>query len=585
MATRVTLPSSVKTATWYTQYQETNVSINGILPKKFGITKRTAGIPATSLTSGGKATNIRAQYQDVVGTLPKSQLWNTLRIPEVNGIRAVVSKPINTTINNGQTYTDEITGTAAQINDIPAGYNHSGISSNGNTTGWEFYGNGFNINISIPSNGTVRFQITNNTGGNVTLSGKYIFADIFKSKQEIADFVGAIYADKDSPTFAEFAENGMPYNKVEETFEAIYNKIKNDSGGTVNSPADTELYADYFAGLNGGAPSDNFNTTNKSLNELRNQLASEANARANVGYYTNGWYNYRNRLISGYFNGIPIMLNGANVYSTIYDIEREFVAHSGRKVGVFGWGSFEGIGQALDGAMWQSLPLETAELIRLVRAQGSFEMTQMQAFISVLIGNTYVMWNDNAQYGTDIKCWDKAYIGGADTWKTIIKPYGGTESTWQQGNPSQPQPICSPGQSPFSDSAAPNLNGAFAGVYLYQQIKNRSNTKIKYATFSFTKDGVSTNGYNGTNFPVMGSKGDGSVSIFGNSNYGQYNIVNQWEVKKPIVWECIGTSGTAIVIINLYAGIAENVTYTITTQNHGVQTISHTGQGLGVYTI
>lgn len=585
MATRVQIPDNIRSGTWYPQYQETNASASGILPKRFGITKRVDGIPATTLIASGKATNLRTQYADVnTGSFPSNQKWSTLRIPEVNGIRTIVSKPINTTINAGATYIDEITGTAAQINDITAAYNHSGISSNGNTTGWEFY-NGLSYNITIPSAGTVRFQITNNSGGNISISGKYIFSDIYKSLQELAEVAYVAHSGKDAPTFAEFAENGMPYNKVEEFYHALYEKIKAENPGTVNSPADTELYADYFAGINGGAPSDNFNNTNKSLNDLRNQLSSEANARGNSGYYQNGWYNNRNRLISGYFNGIPNVFNGCNVYSTIYDIEREFVAHATRKVGVFGWGAFEGVGGGIDVATWQSLPVEGGELIRLVRSQGSFEMTQMQGFISMLIGNTYVLWNDNAPYGTDIKCWDEGYIGGYDAWKTQWKPTGGSIAQWDPNNPSHYKKVCQPNQRPFSDSAANNLNGAFAGVYLYQQIKDRSNQKIKYATFSYTKDGVSTNGYNGTNIPVMGSKGDGSVSIFGNSNYGQYNIVNQWEFKKPIVWECIGTGGTAIVIINLYAGIAEQSTFTITTQNHGVQTIVHTGQGLGVYTI
>lgn len=584
MATKVNIPSSVRSATWYTQYQETGASISNILPKRFGISKRTEGIPAATLITGGKATNIRSQYADVTHVLPRNQMWNTLRIAEVNGLRAVVNKPITASIAPGQTYTDEITGTPAQANDIPAAYNHSGISSNGNTTGWEFY-NGLSYNITIPTPGTVRFQITNNSGGNINISGKYIFADIFKSKEEIADLVGTVYADKGSPTFAEFAENGMPYNKVEETFEAIYNKIKNDSGGTVNSPADTELYADYFAGINGFAPSDNFNTTGKSISDLRNQLTSEAAARGNSAYYSTGAYNYRNRLISGYFNGIPIMYNGGHVYSTIYDIEREFMAHSQRKVGVFGWGAFEGIGQAIDGATWQSLPLEGGELIRLVRAQGSFEMTQMQGFISLLIGSTYVLWNDNAPYGTNINCWDLAYIGGYDAWKTQWRPFGGNTEQYDPNNPTHPTRNCQQGQAPFSDSAANNLNGAFAGVYLYEQIKDRANQKIKYATFNYTGDSGNQTGYAGTNIPVMGSKGDGSVNTFGNANYGQYNIVNQWDAKKPIVWECIGTGGTAIVIINLYAGIGESVTYNITTQNHGVQSITHVGQGLGVYTI
>lgn len=582
MATKINLPASVRSATWYTQYQETSASIANILPKKFGISKRTAGIPAATLISGGKATNIRTQYSDVNGGgLPLSQVWNTLRIAEVNGLRATVSKPINTTIANNTTYTDEISGTAARVGDIPASYNHAGISNNGNTTGWQFY-QGFSYNITIPSDGVVRIQITNNSGAAVSISGKYIFSDIYKSKQELADFVGAVYANKDSPTFAEFAENGMPYNKVEEVFEAIYNKIKNDSGGAVTSPADTELYADYFAGINGFAGGPTLNSG--SMSDARNILSSQANARGNLGYYSAGAFNYRNRLVGGYFNGINIMFNGSFVYSTIFDIEKEFVAMPDRKVGVFGWGAFEGVAGGIDGAMWQRLPIQGGDVIRLSRAQGSFEMTQMQGFLAMLLGNTYVLWNDNSPYGTNINCWGPAFIGGDDPWKTRWQPTGGVDVQYDPNNPTHPKrdPNCNGG---FSDSAADNLNGAFAGVWFYSQIKDRSNQKIKYATFSYTDNGTTKTGYASGNTPVLGSKGDASVSTFNNANYGQHNIVNQWEAKKPIVFECIGTGGTAIVIINLYAGLTESSTYTINTQNHGTQTITHVGKGLGVYTI
>lgn len=584
MANRIKLPSSIRSATWYPQHMETNVSIANVAPKKFGISKRLAGIPASTLISEGKATHIRAQYPDVNnGVIPQDNTWSTLRIVEVNGVRTIVSKPINTTINNGQTYTDEITGTAAQVNDIPGAYNHSGISNNGNTTGWQFYGNGLQFNISIPSNGTVRFQITNNTGSAINISGKYIFADIYKSLPELAQTAYNVTAHKNAPTFSEFAENGMPFNKVEEFFKEMYNYIKAQNPGTVNTPADTELYSDYFAAINGYAGGPGLNSSSD-FNVVRSILANETNARAGSNYYTAQAYNYRNRFIQGYFNGIPLMFNGNYVYSTIFDIEREFVAMSDRKVGVFGWGAFEGVGRGIDGQQWQRLPLQGGDLIRLARAQGSFEMTQMQGFTALLLGNTYVLWNDNSPYGTNVNCWDKAYIGGNEPWKTRWQPTNGVDVQYEDGNPSHPKPATGCNGN-FSDSAADNLNGAFAGVYLYAQIKDRANQKVKYATFSYQNNAGNQTGYASSNNPVLGSKGDASVSRFGNANYGQHNIVNQWEAKKPIVWECLGTGGTAIVIINLYAGLTENIAYTVTTQNHGTQVINHTGSGLGVYTI
>lgn len=584
MATKINLPNSIRSATWYVQHMETNVSIASVLPKKFGISKRLSGIPASTLISEGKATHIRAQYPDVNGgVIPQDNTWSTLRIPEVNGVRTIVSKPINTVINTGSTYTDEITGTGAQVGDITGAYNHSGLSSNGNTTGYIFI-NGLNFNITIPSNGVVRFQITNNSGVTQVIQNRFIFADIYKSLPELAQTAYAVSAHKNAPTFSEFAENGMPFNKVEEFFKELYNYIKAQNPGTVNSPADTELYADYFAGINGygGGPGLNSSTD---YNVVRNILANENNARGGSNYYSGQAFLYRNRFVAGYFNGIPLMFNGNHVYSTIFDIEREFVAMNDRKVGVFGWGAFEGIGRGIDGQQWQRLPLQGGDLIRLSRAQGSFEMTQIQGFISLLIGNTYVLWNDNAPYGTNINCWDKAYIGGNEPWKTQWQPTGGVTVQYDESNSSHPKSVCQPNEGHFSDSAADNLNGAFAGVWYYSQIKTRANQKIKYATFSYQNNAGNQTGYASGNTPVLGSKGDASVSIFGNSNYGQHNIVNQWEAKKPIVWECIGTGGTAIVIINLYAGLTENIAYTINTQNHGSQVINHTGQGLGVYTI
>lgn len=583
MATRVLPPSSIRSAVWYPQYQETNATISSLNNKKFGVTKRVKGIPATSLVPS-KVTHLRTQYGDVNnGAIPYNNTWTTGRIEEIGGIRAILQKSYGGVLSNGQSVTEEFPSDSPNIssvttNDIPAKYNYSGVRKNGS---YQFY-NGLNINVSIPSNGVVRMTLTNTSGGNIDLTNVNLFVYIFKTVQELAQATYNNYGvRKGSPFFAEFTENGVPYEKVEEIQEALYNIIKTNDP-TVQSPADTELFSDYFEGLNGYS-NDMLFGVNDNATQMRGILQNQASARNNIAYYNNA-YKYRNRTVGGYFDGIRVMLDGAGIYSQVFNIERNYMAMNDRKVAVFGWGSFEGIGGSVDGSKWQRLPLETGDIIRLSRAQGSYAMTEVQAFLTLFLADTYVMWHDNGEYGTDVQCWDKAYIGGNEPWKTKFQKYGGSIEEYSDSNPThlKRKENCT---SSFSDSAADNLNGAFAGVHIYSTVRNRCNLKIKYPTFNFTDSTGNKTGYANGNTPVLGSKGDGSVNIMGNSNYGQTTSYDQWAAKKPLLFEGLGTEGDMIAVIYPRAGLTETITYNITTTNKGVQTITHTGPNLGVYTI
>lgn len=577
MATRVNPPSTLRSATWYPQFQEISGSVN-LSGKRFGITKRIDGIPATNLLT--KVTNIRNQYPDVNnGAIPYNNTWSTLRAAEANAYKGIAEKSFNQVLTNGQVVTEDITGQSITSNDILAINNFMGFRKNGQ---YHFV-NGLSIVTSVPTNGTVRFVITNNSGGNVDLTNTNLFSYYFRSAQEIAQTIYNNGIRKGTPTFSEFNENGIPFNKIQEIYQALFNIIK-AADNTVNVAADTELYGDYFEGLNGYSTDLSFMSANYAT--LRSYMMSESAARGNSLFYTTNSGAFRNRIVGGYFDGIRVMYDGSGIFSQILSMERAFMALNTNKVGVFGWGSFEGVGRALDGAKWQRLPVQGGDIIRLARAQGSFAMTEQQAFFALFIGNTYVMWNDNTPYNTNINCWDYAYIGGNEPWKTRWQPNGGAEVQYDASNPTHP--VRDPGKqctSPWSDSAAPNLNGAYSGIYLYDQIKTRCNVKIKYAPFNYTDAGGNKTGYASGNNPVLGSKGDASVNTFGNSNYGQYNIVDQVEAGKPLVYEGYGSGGTMVAILNMKAGLTESVTYNITTTNNGAQTITHVGPNLGIYTI
>ncbi len=67
-------PSDIRATTWYPQYQETTNDLSLPPDKKFGITKRVSGIPATRLVEQGQY--LQAVYGDVNNNLiPYNRTW------------------------------------------------------------------------------------------------------------------------------------------------------------------------------------------------------------------------------------------------------------------------------------------------------------------------------------------------------------------------------------------------------------------------------------------------------------------------------------------------------------------------------
>lgn len=578
MATRVNYPSSIKSVTWYPQFQETNNSISLPAGKSFGITKRVLGIAPNTIVPT-KATHMRTLYGDVNNNaVPYAATWTLTTRDTTGAYLGTAVKQWSGTLTPGQTVTLEVSGLQGVTTSTPVSNTYRAYRVNGNNT----Y---FNIFAYPAGDGIIRFDVTNPTGGNVTLNGGEFYAYYFRSVNDIANNVYNYGVRKSTPLYAEMAENGIPYDAVEKIFKRVYELMVEREG--VTSPNQTEIYQDYFGHLSG------YGTDKQLLYGTESEhiatFASVSAARGSSLYYKDqGWgaaYTYRNRFVNGYFDGIRQLYGGANIYNTIANIERNYIAMEDRKVGVFGWGDFEGVSGGIESyATDQRLPLPGGDLIRTSRPTGSFSMLQSQAFWSELIGNNFTMWNDGTQYSTDITCWDYAHIGGADPIKTQWQPTGGDATIYDANNPSHPKrdPNLACG-APWSDSAAPGHNGAFAGTWLYSQIKNRT-TELYYANFSYTKGGVNTTGYASGNAPVTGAKGNASVSRINNGNAGQHNIIKQWFAKKPIVMEGNGSEGRVVIIQNPFADIMETIIYNVTV-NGQVQSISHKGPNLGVYNI
>jgi len=575
MAVKLNFPSSVKATTWYPQYQETNVTTN--LPlgsKQFGMTKRVFGISPNTIL--GKVSQIKAQYDDVNnGNVPHNRVWETGTTNTVGANeKSVTQDYAGSTIPAGGSLTV----------DIPV----TGITSeNGFTQYYKYYipNSGaimyVNIGMSVPTTGTLRL-VTYNTGSTplVLPPGKF-YAEYYNTPEQIAINFVNYGIRKGTPTFSEFAENGISATDTEKIYAKVYDRLKVVEGDPNLTVNDTELYGDYYQLLYG------YGTDVQLLNETRaaqiTRMSTQNNARGNSGYYQYEAWKYRHRFVGGYLNGIADQFGGVLPYNTIKNIENAFIAMEDRKVAVFGWGAFEGVDQQIEaGGVNQRLPLPDGDLIRTSRPTGSFGMGLVQAFFSILIGNTYVMWAGNdPYYSTDIQDWDVAYIGGPADFKNQWQPYGGVKVQYNPNTAGHPyRRGCTHGC--WSDSAEPVHNGAFVGSWYYDQIKNRTTT-LKYATFGYTINGASTTGYASGNTPVLGSKGDASVSRFGNGNPGQHNIVNQWFDKKPIVMEGNGSDGRCLIILNVFANPRKTYTYTITTAT-GVQTITHNGDELGIYT-
>ena len=133
----------------------------------------------------------------------------------------------------------------------------------------------------------------------------------------------------------------------------------------------------------------------------------------------------------------------------------------------------------------------------------------------------------------------------------------------------------------WSDGVAPGHNGGFAGAWLLSNIANRIDRSLRYPAFNYAIDGMAYPGYFDGDQPQLGITGTAEVSRFKNANIGQYNILNQQEYRKPIVFYGEGSEGSCLIVLNPYAGLNSITSYQLLEGTE--RTIQHTGPSLGVY--
>ncbi len=557
---------SIEGVSWYPQYQQTEARLELPEGKRYGITKRVDGIPATRLVEQG--TCIQAVYEDVNNNnVPYNRTWTTHRAYA----RGEVRIPFSSRIAAGETLVLEQNGLDCRPGDIIS--LHKGFS-NGLPAGVEF-------SCEIPEMGTFRFVVTNNREDAVQLEGTFE-ARYFGNLEEEAEKLYQHSSRRGNIMAAEICENGIPFDEVEAIFRRVYEMQVAREG--VTSPNDTAILADYFAHLYGYGTEFSWRL---SQDEKRVTFRSTDAARRGASdapvsrYYTDKAYEYRHRLLGAYLDSIARLLDGVRLYTHIANLERQYIAMDDRRVGTFGWTAFEGIDSLVERAgVWQRLPLDNGDLLRVSRMEGSFEQLKYEVFFSLLIGDYYLSWNDNAPIGTDINYFGLAHIGGAADWKNLWQPEGAEEPVqYDPGDPSHPKSV-GEGRM-WSDGVAPGHNGGFAGAWLLSNIAKRVDHSLRYPAFSYSIDGVMYPGYFDGVQPQLGISGTAEVSRFKNANIGQYNILNQQEYRKPIVLYGEGSEGSCLIVLNPYAGLNSVTSYQLLEGTE--RTIQHTGPSLGVY--
>jgi hypothetical protein len=564
----VKMPADIQTAAWYPQYQETPHKLSLPANKVFGITKRVAGVPPQQLVE--KGLTIQAVFADVNnGFISSNNTWICHRAYA----KGKAEVPYSGTLEPGQSITLDKADERCKPDDIIS--IHKGYSAS--------LPPGLQVEYSIPEPKLFRFKITNSTTAPLKIEGGAFYAGFFKSVNEEAENFYNGYARAGTVTTAEFCENGVPFRDVERIYQRIYQLQVEREG--VASVSESNLVSDYFANLYGWGTD---MSPHQSFDAKRQLFSSAENARkskideAPSSYYTDRAYEYRHRFVGGYLDGIARLLDASRIYYHIANLERQYIAMADRKVLTFSWPAFEGVNCVVErSATEQRLPFQNGDLIRTSRPYGSFEQLKFEAFFSLLIGDYFVLWDDNAFYGNDASNFGLAHIGGPADWKNQWQPRGGQMVQYNAAEPTHPKSSGGPYQ--WSDSAAPGHNGAFCGAWLLSQIKNCINQTLEYAVFSYTAQSTLHSGYYNGNEPVKGEKGDAEISRLGQANAGQFNIINQEEHRKPIVLVGSGTAGKIAIILYPFAGLTETVSYQIV--HGGTRVIQHTGPALGVYVL
>jgi hypothetical protein len=560
-------PRDIRAATWYPQYQETPHNLDLPPGKVLGITKRVHGISAARLVEQGQY--IQSAYADVNnGGVPYNRTWTTHRAY----VRGTARIPYDGTLAAGSSVVLKQEGLTCRPGDIIS--LHKGYS-----TGLP---KGIEASYGIPAEGVFRVELCNTGNSDVTLAGGAFQAGYFGSVEEEAERLYQFSSRKGNVAAAEICENGIPYEFVEPIYRRLYElQVARDG---VTGPNDTDLIADYFSHLYGYGTELGYWTK---FAERRELFANPEVARKSTldgepsQYYAKRAYEYRHRIVGGYLDGMSRVLDGLRLYRHIANLERQYIAMPDRRVATFGWTAFEGVDSRIErNATWQRLPMKGGDLLRVSRMEGSFEQLKFEAFISLLIGDYYISWNDNAMLGTNIERFGLAHIGGAAPSKNAWQPVGGEIVQYDPDNPAHPR--SAEGEGPgWSDGAAPGHNGGFVGAWLLSQIRDRIDRSLCYAAFRYSVSGEEQPGYCDGSEPIKGALGNAEVSRFGRGNAGQANIVNQEEHRKPIVLFGEGSKGCCAIVLNPFAGLTGTTTYRLGAgKGHVVQ---HTGPYLGVY--
>lgn len=383
------------------------------------------------------------------------------------------------------------------------------------------------------------------------------------SAQNVANSVphnaGFVYF---SQILEDWGNGGIPYNFP--FLDDVMQKIFADLGQS--DPVNTNMYRDYhdedeveWFGI------DSLQAAQGSAywTEWRSRFASESNARKNrngdtPSFFSRGLYNFSNWLVNGYLDAFFRVPEHFWIYALVAEIEQKHLAIR-RKTVQFAW-------DVLEGTEWKTAAQSTYGGTRFESPPGFiYKVTQnhqpahfmyFQGLINTVLGDGMVHWNAAGRDTPDISRWVRSYTGGAEPFKTQWKADNASfPVTYDPNNPTHPKR--NPGDNPSNATDPSNVSivppsfggpgprgqhNALAGRYMAELIKNKY-TVLKWPSFRYKINGGDwVNGYyNGQN-PVMGTLGDASINTLNNRNFGQHNIINQLEYRKPLCWhdtDCI----------------------------------------------
>lgn len=411
-------------------------------------------------------------------------------------------------------------------------------------------------------------------------------------------------------SMAQMVEDGMTIDQANEAQRKIYEKLQASLG--ITSPAQTNLYDDYFSHLFGGGIDVYFPKVRTGATSLwttiRGGMANQTAARkrwdkynpqflGETYYSLAGWYQFRNWFTEGYLSDFWNTADGVRGYNIVYNLERMALAFPDRKRITYAWDQFDNTGAPIYAmGIYSNIKFSSpnGDIYLAGPAVVPHAIAEEEAFWSRLVGNGYVMWNVFGNLTKDVTKFNYSFAGGGEgggytiptPWKTLWKPNGGSLVNYDKTNPAHPPMLWSSSANPYVTPPLGNVDvgtqGAASGSHLFDRIEGRQATLV-YANFTYTKSGVVTNGYYNGTAPTVGSTGDARVSRYGDANYGQDNVARQAENRLPVCMYGTGADGKCIIFCNKYAAPGE--VQTVVVNNGSGYTFTVKGPGLHVLTM